>query len=313
MNKILKYSYFLTGLFLVANLGACVKDRNTNATDFTQIKPLVEIRNNISADGTNVTGPGNDAGLSNFTRASLNFSADSVVSFYVNLASEYTLTKDIVVTVGVDNAALDAYNGNPANGNKYELFPDSLFTLAQTTATIKAGERVALITVQFYPSKLDPTRSYMLPVSITDAQGTLISGNYGTIYYHVIGNPLAGSYLWDFSRWDNATGTGTLSGLSFTEENTTISATSATSMEVASGYYIQPRYEITFTNTNGVLSNFKVTLNADDVAVMLSAGVSVISGPTILLADPVNKHFKFQYTVVTGTPLNRYIIDEFYQ
>ncbi len=34
----------------------------------------------------------------------------------------------------------------------------------------------------------------MLPISITDAQGLNISANYGTIYYHTIGNPYAGDY-----------------------------------------------------------------------------------------------------------------------
>ena len=34
----------------------------------------------------------------------------------------------------------------------------------------------------------------MLPVTITDGDGILISGNQGTIWFHAIGNPYAGTY-----------------------------------------------------------------------------------------------------------------------
>ena len=46
----------------------------------------------------------------------------------------------------------------------------------------------------------------MFPISITDAQGVKISGNFGTIYYHLIGNPLAGKYNLVGTRY-NYTGT----------------------------------------------------------------------------------------------------------
>jgi hypothetical protein len=34
----------------------------------------------------------------------------------------------------------------------------------------------------------------MLPLTITDASGKNLSGNQNTVYYHIIGNPLAGKY-----------------------------------------------------------------------------------------------------------------------
>lgn len=178
----------MIGFALVISMGACVKNRNANATDFSQITPILEIRDNIS-------GIGNDAGLSNFGKASLSFTSDTgTFSFYVNLASEFTLDHDITVTVGIDNAALQSYNADPANAVDYELMPDSIFSLPATQVTIKAHERVALVSVDVYANKIDPSKSYMLPISITDASGINISGNFGTIYYHVIGNCLAGTY-----------------------------------------------------------------------------------------------------------------------
>ncbi|HVZ26682.1 MAG TPA: hypothetical protein VG842_11525, partial [Sediminibacterium sp.] len=116
-------------------------------------------------------------------------------------------------------------------------------------------------------------------------------------------------YSWDFTRYNvPSMDPSQLSSLSFTGQTTTILATSPTSLEVASGYYIQPRYEISFTNNGGVLSNFQVSLNPDDVAVMASGGVTVTSGPTILVADPVGKKFSFQYTTNS-----RYVIDTYYK
>jgi len=193
MNKILKYSYFIAGFVLFAGMNACVKDRNDLATDFSNLQSLVEIRDNIS-------GLGNDAGLANFSRASLSFSHDDETDtayFYVNIASVNTLSTELTVTIGVDADALAAYNADATHTVKFDAMPDSIFSIPQTEFTIPAGERVALVMVIFHPSKFDQSKSYMLPVSITDADGINISGNYGTIYYHSIGNPNAGIYDYD--------------------------------------------------------------------------------------------------------------------
>jgi hypothetical protein len=305
MKYILKFSYLLTCISLLSGLESCVKDRNDLATDFSTLQPMLEIRDNIS-------GIGNDAGIANFGKATLNFGNDTtdshVQSFYVNLASVNTLNHDITVTVGVDQAALDAYNSNPSNGTKFEMMPDSIYTLQQTQVTIPAGQRVALVSIQLTPSKIDPTKSYMLPVSITDAGGINISGNFGTIYYHLIGNPIAGSYTWDFTRWSVPDTSGAPDGYSFTGGTALFIPDDATTIEVPSGYYIQPRYILTFEDNNGVLSNFSVKLNDDDVATMAGAGVVITSGPVIEIADPVNKHFRFYYTTAT-----RAVIDEYYK
>ena len=68
--------------------------------------------------------------------------------------------------------------------HQYEALPDSTYAFPVKSATIAAGDRLDTLRVLFYPSKIDTTKNYMLPVSIQDAQGETISGNFGAIYFH---------------------------------------------------------------------------------------------------------------------------------
>ena len=46
-------------------------------------------------------------------------------------------------------------------------------------------------------------KNYMLPISITTAPaGSTISTNFKTIYYHLIGNPIAGLYNWELVQME---------------------------------------------------------------------------------------------------------------
>jgi hypothetical protein len=153
----------------------------------------------------------------------------------------------------------------------------------------------------------------MFPISITAGGGATISGNFGTIYYHVIGNPIAGGYSWDWTRWNNNDGSGSPTSSSFVGNPTVFSPDNPTQVEVPSGYYLNARYVITFTNNAGTLSNFQVTLNPDDVKSQLTAGgITVTEGPTILTADPVNHVYQFHYSVFNGSAY-RYLIDKYYK
>ena len=277
----------------------CLKD--TPPTDFGTLKPIVEL---FYIEG----GQTAHGGLENFAKDAIltaGQTAPIVVNFNANLASVDPFGQDLTVTLGVDDAKRISYNAS--NTTQYSALPANTFTFASKTAVIKAGSRLANFTISFDPTKIDPTQNYMLPISITDAQGQTVSGNFGTIYFHMIGNPLAGAYNWDFTRWNNTAGTGAPSSLSFTGHQATFLPVDPNTIQVASGYFTQPRYILTFSNNNGVLSNFAVTLNPDDVASMLASGVVVVTGPTIVKADPVNKIFTFQYTT-----LSRYIIDSYH-
>lgn len=174
-------------------LASCVKNRNDGAPDFSQLAPIMQLL---------------EGGLTHFSSSALLFPAADIsdtAGFHVNYAATTTAPKDIVVTLAYDAAALAAYNADNPTAT-YEKFPDSIYSFTQKQVTIKAGQSYSdLVKLVVYPSKIDPSKSYMLPISITDAQGIRISGNFGTIYYHVIGNPLAGAYQ-DYGMRYNYTG-----------------------------------------------------------------------------------------------------------
>ena len=175
----------LTAIMLVSAVvffSSCVKNRNDGAVDFSQLTPIMQIP---------------EGGLKNFAASALLFDAShasDTATFRVNYAATTVAPADIVVTLAVNDAARLAYNAANPTG-QYEKMPDSLFKFTQTSVTIKAGQSYSdIVKLAVYPNKIDQSKSYMVPISITNASGVNISGNYGTIYYHVIGNPLAGKY-----------------------------------------------------------------------------------------------------------------------
>lgn len=238
-----------------------------------------------------------------------------VIPIIINVAAANgkVFDKDVTITLAYDDAARTAYNAVTSNDVKYEALPDSGYSFPVKTGLIKAGRYLDTINVTFYPDKIDPSKNYMAAITLKDAQGVSISGNFRTVYFHTIGNPLAGNYNWDFYRWNNATGMGALSGASFKGHITTFLPDDPTTIEVVSGY-VGLHYVLAFDNNAGAISNFSLSFNADDVKNILDLNsIKVVNGPTILLADPVTGHYKFQYQVLNATPAPRYIIDEFYK
>lgn len=300
MKKIKIFSIIVFAL----SVTGCLKDKPN--VDFSNIAPIAE----ISSSNINPTKNGPSAGLDYFNQATLPYiGADTTfdVTFDVNITGEFPPTKDVTVTLAVDDAKRATYNSNLAPADQFILPADSNYSFPVKTGVIKAGTRLAKFTVTFFPQTLDPAKSYMLPITLTDASGLTVSGNLSTIYLHIIGNPLAGVYNWDFTRWSNSTQTGPPDGNSFTDVNTFVPDNS-TQIEVSSGYYIGPHYVLSFTNSGGVLSNFKVILNAKDVTTMSDAGITITNGPNIIKADPITGEFIFQYTTAT-----RYVIDRYYK
>jgi hypothetical protein len=156
---------------IMCSFSACLKD--SPAVDFSTVGTIIEIL------------PVNGGGLEYFSAAELNlnttediYSADIVL----NIASPKPLSKNLTISMEVDDALRSAYNS--ANDDQYDAFPDSTFSFPVTSGTITAGKRLDTLQVYFYPSKIDTTKNYMLPVSIKDAQGETISGNFGSIYFH---------------------------------------------------------------------------------------------------------------------------------
>jgi hypothetical protein len=306
---IMKRILILIPGFIAVSLAGCLKDKpnvdfaSTNGTYIAE----------ITTSSNNPTPNAPSSGLAYFAGANLSLPASDTVPdtvwFTVNIASDYPPTKDIPVTLTVDQTALANYISNP-NNVQFQLFPDSTITIPTLTGTVKAGNQNRLDTfyVIFYPWKVSPSNSYMLPLTITQAPGCTISANLGTIYFNVVGNPIAGNYVWSWTRWNNTDSTGPTSGGAANGSATFVPVT-PTEITVPSGYYIQPRYLVSFTNTGGVLSNFTVALNPADIATMAGNGVTITAGPTVIVADPVNGVYEFFYQA--ATPAARTVIDRF--
>ncbi len=291
--KLNKWMCLLIAPLLLANLNSCVKDKGYKLeTDFSGLQDHVLLIK---------------SGLTNFGASNVRFSSDtSAYDIKVNLASVNLPKSPITVTLGVDDALIATYNA--ANGTSFELLPTDAYTIGSTSVIIPAGEQYATTSLQVYQSKIDPAKSYLLPISIKDGGGVALTSNLNTLYFNIIGNLIAGDYNWDFTRWSKPVMSGPPDGTSFTGNVNTFIADNANQVEVSSGYYIGPRYVISFTNNGGTLTNFKVKLNAADLAQMAAAGVVVTDGPNIVKADPVTGEYIFQYTTKT-----RYVIDRYYK
>jgi uncharacterized protein DUF1735 len=293
MNKrILKAVATLIPALWLVLLSGCLKTHD-GFIDFTQTTDFVIL-----------TG----AGLGNFKASNINVNKDTVSkTITVDLASKDNSNGAVTVTLGVDNTVIDAYN--TANGTHYLPLPANAYKIFDTKVTIPAGQHYGSTTLEIYQANVDPTLSYMLPVTIVDGGGKSLSSNQNIIYYNIIGNPIAGAYTHEWIRWNNATGTGTPAFDQTYPDGFT--AVNPTTISVYSG--TGTLYLVSFTNTNGVLSNFTVAFPTDPANDGSPAfnGITITSGPTITLADPINHkyEFTFNYNNSSGSP--RVIIDKF--
>ena len=180
--KYIKITTQATLLFcLIYCFSACVKSRY-GGTDFSTLQPVVLIP---------------EGGLSAFGSQALLFPGTDAVDtayFHVNYAATGVAPEDETITLAIDPAALASYNGS--NTAQYTIFPDSIFSFTSTTVTVKKGNNYSdAIPLIVFPSKVDPSLNLMLPITIKVApKGSTISSNFSTIYFHLIGNPLAGPY-----------------------------------------------------------------------------------------------------------------------
>jgi len=161
----------LSLLALIMLLSACLKDKP--AVDFSTVGTIIEIL------------PVNGGGLESFDGAELNFDPAETIdsaAIVLNIASPNALNTALTISMAVNDDIRTTYNA--ANPVQYDVFPDSLYSFPVTSVIIPAGKHLDTLQVYFYPSKIDTTQNYMLPISIHDAQGQTISGNFGTIYFH---------------------------------------------------------------------------------------------------------------------------------
>lgn len=295
--KDIKIKKLFAFLMVTMALVSCLKEGAKNVDIENASGTIVTLQFIENGSGSTI-----NSGMQYFPGAALTYDAShtsDTATYNVNLAGPTTLSTDLNVTVGVDaTKVLDNFKSDEI---KYELMPDSLYKFISKTATIKAGQRIATLKIAFYPSKIDITKSYCLPVVIKEAGGKTISSNFGTIYYHVIGNPIAGAYNWDFIRKNNQLGTGGPAGGSFLGEHVVFSPVDPTHVKVPTGYYVQPNYLISFTNSNGVLSNFKAVIAPDEVGpAFTDNGITIVTQPSVQVSADL-KSFIINYIVWNGS------------
>jgi hypothetical protein len=311
----------LLGIVAVLGFSSCLKDKNF--VDFAAVGTTVEIP------------LGGKSGVGALTE-----SADTLHrTFAVNIASPKPLSSDLTVTLGVDQATVDAFNASQSLVT-YGLFPADAYSIDKTSIVIPAGTRTQLVNVTIYKSKLDPSKSYLLPIAIKDAQGQTISGNFGIKYYSVIGNDFAGVYTWEYRRYQNGTGPGTVGtpprpaipsagegsvvdgGGSFsgaTAHTTVVTPVTATEFKMETGYNTtHVFYHVSFTRTVGAgglvtYTNWKVFFPADELQKWADAGISNFVPPVFTLPPPATsaapKFFELNY--VSGGAAGRYIDDTY--
>jgi hypothetical protein len=213
-----------------------------------------------------------------------------VRQFSVGVATPNPTTSATTVTLAIDTTLVAKYNA--ANTSvTYLTMPADAYSYNTSTVTIPAGKQYATVSVTFYKNKLDPSKSYMLPIKIAgNSGGYKISGNMGIHYYHFIGNDFAGIYQWQFTRTPPAGNFTFADGVT-----TTFLPDSRTQFEVAGGYYTGDiRYVVSFTETgaapNATYTNFQISINADDVTRMKAAGINITAQPTIVGYDPTHSY-----------------------
>jgi hypothetical protein len=314
LNKMKSKLYLAVSLFmLIASLQSCVKDWRDGETDLSGTQPSVLIPEGGST--------GNAYGAA---ALSLPASDESdTIYFHVNYAAKTTAPTDETITLGIDQQALADFNGTSAI--QYELMPDSLYSFTTTEVIVKAGNNYSdPIPVIVHPNKIDPTKSYMLPITIVGApSGAIISSNQKTIYYHVIGNPLAGTYLQSFYRWNDVPDTtGPPNSTVFEDEPVSVNPIDATTLDLPESYtetFAGVGISLGFTNTDGVLNNFNAFFNDIQKKAMSDALFTIVNGPTLVgytLVGDASTHYKgttfrTYLEVINSSGGNRKVVDNF--
>jgi Domain of unknown function (DUF1735)/Domain of unknown function (DUF4361) len=177
MMRHIKYGKYIIAMVLLFSFSSCLK--KDDIPNLSKVDPVIEfpiggpglLRNTLAAFSTDVV--------------------DTVIA--LNIASPDPLDRDITVTIKNDPAVVAAYN--TANGTTYEAPSATQVEIPNTQITIKAGYRVGKVRVKVKFPQFDPNKSYMLGLSIVDAPGMIISGNFGKfLWAFVVRNPYEGQY-----------------------------------------------------------------------------------------------------------------------
>lgn len=315
MKKIfLINKWLLPILALVATLTSCLKDEDYEdglygAVRNTEGGMYISVR----------TG-----GLNNFSRSNVSIDPSSsdndTVDLYIDLDYQAKTTSDVTVKIAIDDAKRIAYN--TANSKDYQPVTTDMVELLNTTITIPAGERVGQTKVVIKQNLFDASISYMFPVSITESGATL-STNLNTRYYNIIGNVLAGNYKHSFYRWNGTTDTTTAPNSTvFEDEPVVINPLSATTILLPEDYlvtFVGVGVNLSFTNTNGVLTDLNVSIDEASLAAITAGGFTITTKPKIasyqIVGDASTKYagstFRIYMSLLNSAGGIRTVIDNF--
>lgn len=226
------------------------------------------------------------SGLNNFGTDAITTDT-ATIGIGVNIASATVPNTDHKITIAIDTTLIASYEKtNP--GITYFALPANTYTFTNQTVDLPSGTRTKIVTFTVYKNLLDPSKSYMLPITITSAPGLTIASNYQTHYYHVIGNDFAGVYshhLYTRHSVPDTTGSYATSdaGKPVDLGPITFFPVSPSSFQVRSNYYTGIPYTVSFTKTgNGptaLYSNWTITFGAADLANYFGSAITVTTGP----------------------------------
>lgn len=171
-----KIVYPVMGLVLMISYSSCLKDKNIMDPDNS---PAVVEFVNPSNIQSPTTSPLAVAEYSN----SFEIAPEVDYKISVNYAGAYPAPQDVTVKVEIDPAVLESYN--TANKTSYVQLPSDLYTIGNTTVTIKKGERQAVIPIKLKTEKFDFAKNYAIPAKIVSATAGNISGNFGMAVFRV--------------------------------------------------------------------------------------------------------------------------------
>lgn len=110
---------------------------------------------------------------------------DAIIKVPVHLSAENVASENIKVTVNMTKSASIISNYNTTNGKNVVQMPATLYSLQGTglNVTIPQGSRDGYIEFKVNPSKLDPSTTYGIGLSIAsvDNSGYVLSGNFKDI------------------------------------------------------------------------------------------------------------------------------------
>ena len=176
----------LLGVFILS-LTSCLKEGRMNI-DPSYASNVVELANT----GDNVT----SSGIQGYYSDLGSVAAGASKSFNINVhrTGPGNATKDVVVTLALSQASLDAYNAK--NGTNKTIPPSSVFSFP-TTVTIKAGTNQTTVEGKVTVSpEFNFNAAYGVPVKVSAVSaGEVISGNYAdAVYSFGVRNIYDGAY-----------------------------------------------------------------------------------------------------------------------